>query len=846
MDIGASTHMCSDFSLLVNPAIVTSPMHVSLPDGSQVSVQYSGTVVLSPILELHNVLYIPKFQFNLLSVPKLAATSNIIFKFYPNNCLLQDLKTEHLVAVVKLVNHLYILDQSSFQIDSTVTILPACNNAKNDGISLLWHQRLGHASYRTIHHLPVCTHLPVQSHPCHVCPLAKKSRLPFPTSTIRTSKCFDILHIDIWGPYKIPSLTGAQFFLTILDDFSQATWTFLLHHKTDIFHIFSTFLTMVPTQFKTCVKTIRNDNGGEFLSTHFKTLLHSYGIIHHRSFPYTPQQNGIVEGKHRHLLDTARSLMFQASLPSPFWGHAILMATSIINRLPPSLLSWKTPFERLYQKTPTYDPLKVFGCLCFATITQPHRDNSALVPPAAFSLVFPLTKRHLSFMISPRIIYLSLGMSSSMKIFFLFKTHHHNQFLHLSLNHFFFDNPTSTTLPSSHHTSIIPTPSPTPILPTPSATPTLANPPSCPTQSMAPRRSTRLRTTPAWLSNFEVHFASTPATAPSTSAQSQATVSSTFHPIFNLSYVSFSENISSIFEPTSYKQASQDTRWLQAMEIELNALEQNHTWDLTYLPPGKSPIGSKWVYKTKLHPDGTVDRFKARLVAKGYHQIEGIDYNDRFSLVAKLVTVRLFFTIATTKAWPIHQLDINNAFLHGHLLEEVYMLPSDGYTKAALGQVCRLRRSLYGLKQASRQWNLEFCSKLTQFGFTQSAHDHRLFIKRSSKSFLALLVYVDDVLIIGTSEDDILQVKRFLHSVFSIKDLGYAKYFLGLEIARSPKGMFLHQRKYVLDILSDVGLLHAKTASTPLQRGHKFLPILLSWVSLTVIDALLDAFYMLQ
>ena len=157
-----------------------------------------------------------------------------------------------------------------------------------------------------------------------------------------------------------------------MDDFSRATWTFLLHHKSDIFHIFFAFLTMVPTQFKTCVKTIRSDNGGEFLSTHFKTLLHSYGIIHHRSCPYTPQQ---VERKHRHLLDTARSLMFQASFPSPYWGHAILMATLIINRLPLSLLSWKTLFEGLYQKPPTYDLLKVFGCLYFSTITQLHRDK---------------------------------------------------------------------------------------------------------------------------------------------------------------------------------------------------------------------------------------------------------------------------------------------------------------------------------------------------------------------------------------------------------------------------------------------------------------------------------------
>ena len=689
--------------------------------------------------------------------------------------------------MVKLVNHLYILDQSSFQIDSTFTVLPTCNNAKTDGISLLWHQRLGHASYRTLHHLPVCTNLPVQSPLGHICPLAKQSRLPFPISTIRTSNCFDILHVDVWGPYKIPSLTGARFFLTIMDDFSRATWTFLLHHKYDVFHIFSKFLSMVPTQFKICVKTIRSDNGGEFLSTRFKTLLNSYGIIHHRSSPYTPQQNGIVERKHRHLLDTTRSLMFQASLPSPFWGHAILMATSIINRLPSYLLSWKTPFERLYQKPPTYDLLKVFGCLCFATITQPHRDKFS---PRATRCIF-------------------LGLSPGQKAFKLYDLSTHKIFVSRDVKfheHIFpFQETPSQSIPtplpqpplfdiptSSHPTPILPTPSPPPILPTPSLPPILAQLPSHTTQSLGPRHSTRPRTTPAWLSDFEVHFASTPATVSSTSAQFQAPVSSSFHPIFDSSYLSFSANISSIFEPTSYKQASQDTRWLQAMETELHALEQNHTWDLTYLPPGKSPIGSKWVYKTKLHQDGIVDIFKARLVAKGYHQIEGIYYNDRFSPVAKLVTVRLFFTIATTKAWLIHQLDINNAFLHGSLPEEVYMLPLDGYTKAAPGQVCRLRRSLYGLKQASRQWNLEFCSKITQFGFAQSVHDHCLFIKRSSTSFLALLVYVDDVLITGTNESDILQVKCFLHSVFSIKDLGYAKYFLGLEIARSPKGMFLH------------------------------------------------------
>ena len=219
-----------------------------------------------------------------------------------------------------------------------------------------------------------------------------------------------------------------------------------------------------------------------------------------------------------------------------------------------------------------------------------------------------------------------------------------------------------------------------------------------------------------------------------------------------------------------------------------------------------------------------MDKFKARLEVKGYHQIEGVDYNDRFSPVAKLDTVHLLLTIATSKAWPIHQLDINNAFLHEYLNEEIYMLPADGYTKAVPGQVCKLRRSLYGLKQASREWNQEFFPNLVQFGFRQFADDHGLFIKQTPQSFFALLVHVDDALIPWPLEAKIVHVKRFLDSVFTIKDLGYAKYFIGLEIGRSIECMYIHQRKYVLDIIQDVGLLSVKPALTPMPKGHKFSP----------------------
>ncbi|KAL0397599.1 UNVERIFIED_CONTAM: Retrovirus-related Pol polyprotein from transposon RE2 [Sesamum calycinum] len=186
-----------------------------------------------------------------------------------------------------------------------------------------------------------------------------------------------------------------------------------------------------------------------------------------------------------------------------------------------------------------------------------------------------------------------------------------------------------------------------------------------------------------------------------------------------------------------------------------------------------------------MNPDGTVNRYKARLVAKGYSQIEGIDYTIVFSRCQDCYGAVISWHCCS-HSWPVHQLDINNAFLHGFLDEEVYITPPDGYS-APPGQVCKLQRSLYGLKQASQQWNREFTLKFAEFGFKQSAHDHCLFIKPAPQGFVALLVYVDDILVMAPTEDLISEIKQYLDALFTIKDLGYAKYFLGLEIARSTK-----------------------------------------------------------
>ncbi|KAL2247951.1 UNVERIFIED_CONTAM: Retrovirus-related Pol polyprotein from transposon RE1 [Sesamum indicum] len=256
------------------------------------------------------------------------------------------------------------------------------------------------------------------------------------------------------------------------------------------------------------------------------------------------------------------------------------------------------------------------------------------------------------------------------------------------------------------------------------------------------------------------------------------------------------------------------------MESEIKALEDNDTWNITELPKGKKAIGSKWIYKLKLRPDGSLDRYKARLVAKGYNQIEGIDYDDRFSPVAKAVTIRTFLAVICKQHWFLHQLDINNAFLHGFIEEEIYMKPPEGYDVPA-GHVCKLKRSLYGIKQASRQWNLEFTKQLERIGFTQSKADHCLFTIHTDVGFFCLLIYVDDVLIAGPCEHTIADFKNKLHNLFTIKNLGKARFFLGLEMGRSTEGMIITQGKYVRDIVADAGLaqcLHsAKLRTLPYQ-----------------------------
>ena len=203
------------------------------------------------------------------------------------------------------------------------------------------------------------------NHSCDVCPLAKQSRLSFGTSSITSVKPFDLIHCDIWGPYKHPSLSGAHYFLTIVDDYSLFTWVFLMRYKDETQLLVKQFFAFASTQFSSRIKSFRSDNGAEFLS--LQNFFKDNGVIFQHSCVYTPQQNGVVERKHRHILQVARAFKFQANLPPKFWGECVLTVVHVINHFPTPLLSFKTPFEHLYSKPPPFHHLHVFGCLAYAT-----------------------------------------------------------------------------------------------------------------------------------------------------------------------------------------------------------------------------------------------------------------------------------------------------------------------------------------------------------------------------------------------------------------------------------------------------------------------------------------------
>ncbi|KAL4279271.1 hypothetical protein GQ457_03G009530 [Hibiscus cannabinus] len=588
-------------------------------------------------------------------------------------------------------------------------------------------------------------------------------------------------------------------FLTIVDDKSRFLWVYPMVYKSEVRTLVMNFCRMIETQFSKIVKCIRTDNAKEFDMLEFYK---SKGIIHQTSCVHTPQQNSIVERKHQHILTVARSLRIQASLPLHFWIDCVLHVVFLINLTPPLVLANKTPSEILFKNAPNLDVLRIFGCLAYALqLPKPKTKLHARASRCVF-LCFPKTvKGYRLFDLDTKCVFVSRNVVFSETKYpfqdnnsvlvpgLVLPTCDNNV---LGDDSFIKQQAFSSELNLDH----IPNNS----IADRSGDNNINHEHDIRTSKLAPNDNSsssdsfnnlHVRTRSSRNAQMPQKYKDYHVVLPGSRKSPHAIANVLSYCKLSSKYQSYINAITIQKEPKTYKQAIMYDCWKNAMNDEIVALENNKTWDLVPLPPGKQTIGCKWVYKTKLKSDGSLERYKARLMAKGYSQQPGVDFLNTFSLVAKITTIKTLMVVVAAKDWKLQQLEINNAFLHGFLQEEVYMQLPPGFASPQSDLVCRHNKSLYGLKQASRQWNERLTNALIEQGFKQANFDTSLFIKGQNSDFIALVVYFDDIVLAR------------------------------LEVARSTKGINLCQRKYTLELLEEDGFLDSKPVSTPMVAANK-------------------------
>lgn len=250
-------------------------------------------------------------------------------------------------------------------------------------------------------------------------------------------------------------------------------------------------------------------------------------------------------------------------------------------------------------------------------------------------------------------------------------------------------------------------------------------------------------------------------------------------------------NVVSVEEPASFAEAEREACWCTAMLEELQSIQDNATWDVVNLPAGHRPIGLKWVFKAKHDERGHIVKHKARLVAKGYVQQCGTDFDEVFAPVARLESVRLILAVAAHQVWQVHHMDVKSAFRNGELQEEVYVQQPPGFTVGKEGQVLKLNKALYGLRQAPRAWYSKLDACLVSLDFTRSDHEHAVYTRRSAHKPLIVGVYVDDLLITCQDAGDIKEFKLEMLQQFKMSDLGLLSYYLGIEVRQDHNGISL-------------------------------------------------------
>ena len=581
------------------------------------------------------------------------------------------------------------------------------------------------------------------------------------------------------------------------------------------------------------IKTLRSDNGGEYVSNDFNRFCDERGISRQFSNPHTPEQNGVAERFNRTMVESARSMLYHAKLPLTFWAEAVNTAVYVRNRSPTVSLKSKTPFEHWFQKKPDVSHMRVFGSLCFVHIPDSERQKLDAKSYKGIFVGYPeQTKGYKVYNLASGKFARTRNVIFDENNFHSFgKAPRKEEIVNVVFPedvYFDADNsvPEGTTSTSTSDVTAASVPDigqTSQRQPLPPPPPPL--PPLPPAQvSVPPQPSKFVGKT------YEQTFMNEVGKVTGSSRTRKAPSRFDDECLYTESL------LDDVEEPKSYTEACNNKhfhQWEQAMKDEFNSLLKNNTWELVPRPIDKNVVGSRWVFKVKRNENGLVERFKARVVAKGYTQTHGIDYSEVFSPVARFPTIRTLLAFANAYDLEIHHMDVTTAFLNGQLDCEIFMEQPEGFEDASNPDyVCRLKKGLYGLKQSARCWNATLDKYLQSRGYHPNDADECVYTKTIKQddgriSFIVLGVYVDDIIPISNDLKLLAVEKAALCNRFDMVDNGEISYCLGLSIKRDRKNkvITISQANYIDNVLKKFGMENCKPVATPLEPGVKYYKI---------------------
>src|SRR3990167_2624399 len=682
------------------------------------------------------VYYLPNLKKNLLSVSQLVKDG---FRVVVDENGAEILKGNKVCFTASLYNGVYILDIPEYVLSI--------------------HERLGHVNFKYLKRMGLSKN--EKPYVCKGCVEGEHAKKPFKNKTVRQSKAvLEFIHTDLCGPLPVESYGGSKYFMTIIDDFSRFSRVYFLQKKSEAAGKIQQYIVEVENLHGCKVKEIKSDCGGEFSSNDLSTFLHSKGIKHNFTSPYSHQQNGVAERMNRTLLKKARSMIFMKDQSIRLWSEAVETANYLRNITYCSTIE-KTPFEVWFDKKPKYDHLKIWGSLVWVKCPNANK----LEKQSEAHLFVGYGEDRYGY----KVLNPYTGVFSYVReVIFDEKNTLKIEFENVDANEEE-DDDFEEEIDDEEDTV-----------------------------TLDLSKKSLYRQFQDIIAGKEVR----PRNAD-----------------IPIRYRKEINNVSDVYIPETVKDVlscPEKEKWIAAMDEEMQAMKQNEVWVVVDKPKSCKLVSTKWVFTIKKDSAGVVQRYKARLVARGFSQIPGVNVNETFSPVIRTESIRLLLMIALRRKVNVRQFDIKTAFLNGSLEEEVYIKQPEGYSDGTK-RVCRLNKALYGLKQSPRMWNQCLVTFLKEQGFAQLKSDQCVL----TRGHTIVGIHVDDFILLYSSNEDLKEFVETISKRFDVKDLGDLNYFLNVKIERKDDKFILSQHRFIEETIEQFNIKDAKPLYTPIDPSIK-------------------------